>query len=179
MRSAPLSCLPPLQTQLTHAPRALPLCLYKKSANLILYGEGGRLSPDGRGAYRILRFVGFNFFLLLQEKVTKRIANLRQVDRLCKPWRSARKPGETPHPLPESVAPFTRFFGSRAAMPASCFAQGALTELLFPPFHNLFPPSSACNFFICFLRNSIIFLSKRKQSYAPRALPLHLFDKIC
>ena len=90
----------------------------------------------------------------------------------AKPWRSARKPGETPHPLPESVAPFTRFFGSRAAMPASCSAQGALTELLFPPIHNLFPPSSACNFFICFLRNSIIFLSKRKQSYAPRALPL-------
>ena len=28
-------------------------------------------------------------------------------------------------------------------MPASCSAQGALTELLFPPFHNLFPRSLA------------------------------------
>ena len=89
------------------------------------------------------RSVRFNFFLLLQEKVTKRIANLRQVDRLCKPWRMARKPGETPHPISKSVAPFTRFFGSRAAMPASCSAQGALTELLFPPIHNPFPRSLA------------------------------------
>ena len=28
-------------------------------------------------------------------------------------------------------------------MPASCSAQGARTELLFPPFHNLFPRSLA------------------------------------
>ena len=30
-------------------------------------------------------------------------------------------------------------------MPASCFAQGAQTELLFPPIHNPFPRSLAYN----------------------------------
>ena len=43
-------------------------------------GEGGAVG-DGRGTAP-LRFVVFNFFLLLQEKVTKRIAELRQLDRL-------------------------------------------------------------------------------------------------
>ncbi len=54
--------------------------------------------------------------------------------------RIARKPAEERNNFRSP-----RFFGSRAVVAASCFAQGALTELLFPPIHNPFPRSLAYN----------------------------------
>ena len=47
-RNAPLSCLPLLQTQVTSAPRALPLHPLEKICISSSYGEGGAVG-DGRG----------------------------------------------------------------------------------------------------------------------------------